>query len=103
MKTIVAEASTKKRTFAFIDAFRKAPNDADLEISLGMDENYIPALLITVNGAPHILYIREARAVAEIFERTMREHPDSPEVKSFPNLIMALRMACDKSDAGHRH
>ena len=57
--------------------------------------------LISVGGSPHVLYVREARAVAEIFEKAMREHPNDPASKSFPNLIMSLRAACDKSDRGH--
>lgn len=103
MKTVEAPVDAKKRLFAFLDAFHNAPNDADIEISLGMSEDQKPALLVSINGAGHILFVTEARKVAEIMEGAMTAHPNDPEGKTLANIIMDLRAACDKSDAGFAH
>lgn len=100
MKEVAAPASPKARVLSFIDAFRRAPNDADIEISLGMDAAYKAALMVNVAGSIHILYVDEARRLADTMERSMNECSTDPESATLPNIIMMLRMACDKADAG---
>lgn len=100
MRTIETPASPRARVLGFLDAFQKAPNDADIEISLGMDEAQRPALLISVGRSNHCLLVTEARKVADIMEEAMRANPNDPEARTLPNTIMGIRAACQKADRG---
>lgn len=100
MKKIEAPSSPRRRVLDFIDCLRRAPDDADIEISLGMDEAQQPALLVNIAGAGHCLLVTEARKVADLMENAMNACLDDPESHGLPNTIMALRAACEKADRG---
>lgn len=101
MKNVEAPMSARRRVLDFIDAYRRAADDADIEIMLGMDEDRRPALLVNVAGSNHCLLATEARMVANIMEGAMNACPNDPASRGLPNIIMALRAACDKADRGY--
>ncbi len=98
-KEVTTSASPRERVLSFIQAFHDAPNDADIEIRGGQSAvDSTPAILISISGSgDHVLMLHEARKVAEVMEDAMRAHPEDPEGKTLPNMIMALRAACDKA------
>lgn len=100
MRKVEAPSSPRRRVLEFIDAYRHAPNDADVEIMLGMDEDQRPALLVNVAGSSHCLLVTEARKVADLMESAMNAYPNDPESRGLPNIIMGLRAACEKADRG---
>lgn len=100
MRVVETLASPRARVLGFLDAFQAAPNDADIEISIGMDEAQKPALLISIGRSSHCLLVTEARKVADIMEEAMRANPNEPEAKTLPNIIMGIRAACQKADRG---
>jgi hypothetical protein len=53
-----------------------------------------------VAGINHCLLVKEARIVADLMEDAMKAFPNDPESRGLPNIIMALRAACDKADRG---
>lgn len=90
----VAEGDPRKRAMIFLDAYMRAPADADLEIRGGRDDRGSPALAVTLCGTLHAFTCAEARIVSDIAEDTMRHFPQSADVWS--NLIVALRGAADR-------
>lgn len=92
-------ASTEHRVMTFLDAFRRAPNDADFEIRIGSSEFGQRAILVSFAGTEHALLVSEARKVAGIMEEAMNAHPDDPEGATLPNIIMGLRHGCDVAEA----
>lgn len=100
-QTLVAPASAKKRVLTFIDDFRAASDDADIELRLGKTELGEGALVISIGSKFHALTVSEARKVADIFERAMNELPDDPESKTLPNMILMLRYGLKTIEAAH--
>lgn len=97
MRQMEMPASPRARVFAFMEAFRRAPNDADIEIRGGTTEDGEPAILVTISGGgDHAFTVREARKIADIMETTMRELPGHPASATLPNIIMGLREGCDR-------
>jgi hypothetical protein len=94
------------RFMAFLDEYFDAPNDADLELRIGMIGNDIgsaePAIGIMLNGKMHGFTIKEARVMAAIAEDAMHAHPNEPDAKGLPNLILMLRTGADKAEAERR-
>ena len=91
-------ASAKVRIMAFLSAFHGAPNNADIEVRAGKSEAGEAAILVSISGGgDHALMIHEARKVADIMEDAMKAHPDDPESRTLPNIIMALRAGCDQA------
>lgn len=98
MKPITAPASPRARVVKFLEEFRDAPNDADIEVRIGSDGTGKPAILVTIGGSDHAFMVPEARKLADIMEEVMRKQSDNPEVATLPNLIMCLRAGCDKAE-----
>lgn len=98
MGMVEAAADPRKRAMDFLDAYIAAPADAALEIMGGVDERGAPAMAIRMCGRIHAFTTDEARQVANVAENTMRKFPDGAHVWS--NLIVALRGAADRIDAG---
>lgn len=96
---VQAVSSPRRRVMEFLAAFRQAPDDADIEVRVGMVENGPPAVLIAINGEQYPLLATEARKVAQGMDEAMRQHPDDPEAKTLPNIILMLRHGADKADA----
>jgi hypothetical protein len=96
VRQMTAPASVAVRAQQFLEAFRDAPNDSDIEIRGGATERDEPALVINVNGSQHMLLTKEARVVANIMEEAMRAYPNDPEAGTLPNIIMGLRAAADQ-------
>lgn len=90
-------ASPRRRVLTFLHAFHKAPNDADIEIRVGRSETEA-AVLVSFEGTEHVLLVSEARTVAKIMEESMNAHPEDPEGRTLPNIIMGLRAGCDEAD-----
>ena len=86
-----APASARTRVLAFLDAFRAADNDVDIELRLGRTVSDEPALIISIADDLHALTVREAAIVAKIMEEAMNEFPDDPEWKTLPNMILMLK------------
>lgn len=95
---MVVPAGAKQRVMAFIDAFHKAPNNADIEIRVGASETGEAAILVSFVGTEHALLVSEARKVADIMEESMNAHPEDPEGATLPNIIMGLRAGCDQAE-----
>jgi len=91
-------ASSKHRVMAFLEAFHKAPNDADIEIRVGRAEGGEAAILVSFERSEHALLVSEARTVAQIMEESMHAHPEDPEGATLPNIIMGLRHGCDEAE-----
>lgn len=89
----------RQRALVFLDAFIDAPSDADIEIVGCVDEAGNPALGIRMCGNVHGFTTAEARKVADVAESTMRTFP--AEAKTWANLILVLRAAADRIDAGN--
>ena len=85
---------------ALIDAVKDAGNDFTMHVSLIVDDDELPALWIKMGEDNHTITPDEARRLADAFEATMNQNPDEPEVRKWPNIIMGLRAACDKVEAG---
>ncbi len=94
-----ATAATMPRILAFVDAFKAAPNDADIEIRTGTFGN-TAAILVSISsgGGDHAMTVTEGRMLAKIMEETMNKFPNDPEAATLPNLIMALRAGCDQAE-----
>lgn len=99
MGVLTLPASPHARVIAFLKEFQEAPNDADIDIHIGQMESGEAAVVVIVGGKGHGFTTEEARTIAEIAEDAMRACPDDPRSNELPNLIMALRMGADKSDA----
>lgn len=91
-------ASSKQRVMAFIDAFHAAPNSADIEIRAGASEAGEPAIMVSFQGSDHVLFVDEARTMAQIMEDAMNEHPEDQEGATLPNIIMGIRAGCDEAE-----
>lgn len=97
-------ASPKARIMAFLDAFHRASNNADIDIRIGASEAGEPAVLVSFEGTEHALFVSEARTVAQVMEESMNAHPEDPEGATLPNIIMGLRHGCDAAErAAHPH
>jgi hypothetical protein len=94
-------ASPKVRVLAFLEAFHKAPNDADIDIRIGASGAGEPALMVSFQGTDHALLASEARTIAQIMEESMHAHPEDPEGMTLPNIIMGLRAGCDEAERAH--
>jgi hypothetical protein len=98
-RTVAFDTATLPRAQAFLDAFAEAPNDADIEVRIGVSENGEAGVLVSIqDGGDHPLFVREARILADIMEKTMNKYPNDPEAATLPNIIMALRAGCDAAE-----
>lgn len=93
-------ASPRARVAAFLDAFREAPDDADIDIRIGQSAAGDPAVMVTISGGNHAFTAAEARWLARVMEEAMRAWPDDPEAATLPNIIMGLRLGADQADKG---
>lgn len=98
MRTVSVSGSPSSRAIAFIDAFERAPNDADIEFRIGQSDKSEPGVLVSFQGTDHAFTTSEARVLADVFENTLNKFPDVPETRSLPNMILGFRMAADKAD-----
>lgn len=98
-RSLTLKANAAERVKDFLNAYRAADDDADIDVRIGTVEDGSPAVVISINGAFHGFTSDEARRIALIAEEGMRACPDDPESASLPNLIMALRMGADEADA----
>ena len=75
---------------AFINAFFAADDDADIELGLNSTETarYVTA---TVEDCKAALTPKEARKLADVFENTLREYPESDLAGSMASVVMGLR------------
>lgn len=99
MRQMITSVSPIDRIVAFFKEFEAAPNDVDIDIHIGEAEDGEAAIIVILGGSGHAFTTKEARAMARIAEDAIRAYPNDPRSNELPNLIMALRMGADKSDA----
>lgn len=90
---ITVAASPRKRAVSFIRAYQHAAPGDDIAFRVGTG-----IVGIQIGRSHYGLTAQEARMVADIFEDSIKKFPNEPECASFPNLIMALRHAAEKSE-----
>jgi hypothetical protein len=97
---VKASMSPKTRMMNFLQAYHDAPDDAEITLQLGTSEHGEHGLLVRVAGDPYVLSVADARAVADICEEGIRKFPLDPDNDGFANLILWLRGAADRAEAG---
>lgn len=96
MGKFVTDADPKRRTKKFLKAYSRAPNDADIDVRIGYEEEGgAPAVFISIGDDMHAFSVWEARVVADAAEKTL---PISNASDGLENLILALRLGADAAE-----
>src|SRR5690348_5939243 len=93
---MTVDADPRRRAVAFLATWLHAPPGADVVFRQGTTEFGEPAVVIGIDGRLSGFTTAEARLVADIIERMMREFPR--ETASMADLLVALRMCADRVD-----
>lgn len=86
------------RCMAFVDAYLRAPNDADIEFRIGTDTHGNAAVIVSFGGTDHGFLASEARKVADVLESALNAHPTHPDSRGLPNAIMSLRHTANEAE-----
>ena len=99
-RAIQIPTDPKIRGLAFLRALFDAAPSAEVLINLGavdLGGGEVPAIHVSIAGSSHGFSTDEARKIADVFERVIRQIPEASN--EFANTIMGLRAAADKADA----
>ena len=86
---------------AFMDAYRAAPADADIEIAVTNSEQTEPrwGVLASVGDTRALFTYQQARTMAKCFENMIAAFSQHGlDYAGFPNMVLYLRTAADKCE-----
>jgi hypothetical protein len=87
-------------TQMWMEAYRRAPDNSDLEIGLGRPSSNGPMwVTATINGMSLVLPPSVARSLADGFEAAMSRFPLDAQIASLGNLILGFRYAADQAES----
>lgn len=91
--TVTASGDPLIRSLAFMEAWRDASAEADIDIRGGATTAGVAGLCLTLNGTHHAFTANECRTLVEVIESAIRAYPKESRKEGLPNLAKGIKKA----------